>query len=128
RHFALTNAGGELDIDFAAVVIGIHRPPGRLVTLDDVAVAALTHLRDERCERQSFRATTSVFGVESGDRRHIELFTGAKFDQVGPPIGIDYKICFDAGPRRLHHDVDAPGIVITALSVADDPANGVAGG
>src|SRR6516164_389377 len=49
RHLALTDSRRELDIDFAAVVIRIDRPPGRIVALDHVAVAALTHLRDERC-------------------------------------------------------------------------------
>src|SRR6516162_1594680 len=79
RHFALGDPGRELDIDFAAVVIRIDRTPGRIIALNHVAVAALTHLGDERCERQSLGASISVFGVEPGDRWHIELFTGAKF-------------------------------------------------
>src|SRR6516165_877197 len=41
--------GRELDIDRAAVIVRIDRSPGRLVALDDVAVAALTHLGDGRC-------------------------------------------------------------------------------
>src|ERR1700745_3221476 len=47
RHFALTNAGRELYIDFAAVVIRIDRAPGWIIALDDVAVATLRHLRDD---------------------------------------------------------------------------------
>src|SRR6202008_746068 len=46
RHFALTNAGRELDIDFAAVVIRIDRAPWGIIALNHVVVAAFTDLRD----------------------------------------------------------------------------------
>src|SRR5712672_2772278 len=38
RHFALADPGRELDVDLAAVVIGIQRPPWRAVALDGVPV------------------------------------------------------------------------------------------
>ena len=34
RHFSLGNAGRELDIDLAAIIIGIDRPPRRAVVLN----------------------------------------------------------------------------------------------
>ena len=46
RHFSLGNAGRELDIDLAAIIVGIDRTPRRAVALDDVAVAALIHFRE----------------------------------------------------------------------------------
>ena len=47
RHFALGNAGRELDIDLAAIIVGIDRTPWRAVALDDVTVAALIHFRND---------------------------------------------------------------------------------
>ena len=47
RHFSLGNAGRELDIDLAAIIVGIDRTPRRAVALDDVAVAALIDFRDD---------------------------------------------------------------------------------
>src|SRR5260370_19419648 len=41
RHFSLGNAGRELDIDLAAVIVGIDRTPRRAVALEYVTVAAL---------------------------------------------------------------------------------------
>ena len=46
RHFSLGNAGRELDIDLAAIIVGIDRTPWRAVALDDVTVAALIHFRE----------------------------------------------------------------------------------
>src|SRR5882724_10890230 len=47
RHFALPDPGRELDIDLAAIIVGIDRSPWRAVALDDVSVAALIHFRDD---------------------------------------------------------------------------------
>src|SRR5260221_14718811 len=47
RHFSLGNAGRELDIDLAAIIVGIDRTPRRAVALDDVTVAALIHFRND---------------------------------------------------------------------------------
>src|SRR6516165_8669293 len=44
RHLALRDPRREFDIDLSAVVIRIDWPPRRVVALDDVAVAALSHL------------------------------------------------------------------------------------
>src|SRR5690242_3141955 len=52
RHFALSDAGRELDIDLPAIVIRIDWPPWRIVAFDSVAVAALLHLRNDRCRWQ----------------------------------------------------------------------------
>ena len=48
RHFSLGDAGRELDIDLAAIIVGIDRTPRRAVALDDVTVAALIHFRNDR--------------------------------------------------------------------------------
>src|SRR5882762_3998368 len=48
RHFSLGNAGRELNIDLAAIIVGIDRTPRRAVALDDVTVAALIHFRNDR--------------------------------------------------------------------------------
>src|SRR5258708_36021711 len=47
RHFALGDAGRELDIDLAAIIVGIDWAPWRAVALDDLAVATLIHFRDD---------------------------------------------------------------------------------
>src|SRR2546429_9203391 len=67
RHFALSDAGRELDIDLAAIIVGIDRTPRRAVALDDVTVAALIHFRDERCWWQSPGAAGAVLRVEPGN-------------------------------------------------------------
>src|SRR5438045_9649810 len=46
RHFSLGNAGRELDIDLAAIIVGIEWTPRRAVALDDVTVAVLIHFRN----------------------------------------------------------------------------------
>jgi hypothetical protein len=46
--FALPDSGRELDVDLAAVVIGIPWAPWRVVAFDDVAISALIDLGDER--------------------------------------------------------------------------------
>src|SRR3981189_417276 len=53
RHFSLGNAGRELNIDLAAIIVGIDRTPRRAVALDDVTVAALIHFRNDRSWWQS---------------------------------------------------------------------------
>ena len=53
RHFALGNAGRELDIDLAAIIVGIDWTPRRAVALDDVTLAALIHFRNDRSWWQS---------------------------------------------------------------------------
>src|SRR5579872_4829052 len=53
RHFSLGNAGRELDIDLAAVIVGIDRTPRRAVALDDVTVAALIYFGNDRSWWQS---------------------------------------------------------------------------
>ena len=47
RHFVLSDAGRELDIDLAAIIVGIDWAPWRAVAVDDVAVATLIHFRDD---------------------------------------------------------------------------------
>src|SRR5579871_5904422 len=128
RHFSLGNAGRELDIDLAAVIVGIDWTPWRAVTLDHVTVSSLLHFRNDWSWWQSSGTAGSVFRIEPGYRRHVRLFTGAQLNQIGSPIGVDDKVGLDGGPRRLDHDVDAPGVAVAALGVADDPAHGVAGG
>src|SRR5712664_2072553 len=53
RHFSLGNAGRELDIDLAAIIVGIDRTPRWAIALDDVTVAALIHFRNDRSWWQS---------------------------------------------------------------------------
>src|SRR5712672_1670 len=53
RHFSLGNAGRELNIDLAAIIVGIDRTPRWAVALDDVTVAALIHFRNDRSWWQS---------------------------------------------------------------------------
>src|SRR5258705_6893989 len=43
RHFSLGNAGRELNIDLAAIIVGIDRTPRRAVAHDVVTVAARIH-------------------------------------------------------------------------------------
>src|SRR3984893_12132459 len=64
RHFSLGNAGRELDIDLAAIIVGIDWTPWRAVALDDVTVAALIRFRDDWCWWHSLGAAGSVFRVE----------------------------------------------------------------
>src|SRR3981081_2841 len=109
RHFALSDAGRELDIGLAAIIVDIDRTPWRGIALDHVAIAALIHFRDDRYWWQSPGAAGSVFRIEPGDRRHIRLFTGAQLNQVGSPIGVDDKVGLDSGSRWLDHAVDAQG-------------------
>src|SRR5271154_349190 len=47
RHFSLGNAGRELNIDLATIIVGIDWTPRRAVALDDVTVAALIHFRND---------------------------------------------------------------------------------
>src|ERR1700722_16914770 len=47
RHFSLGNAGRELDIDLAAIIVGIDWTPRRAVALDDVTVAAPIPFRND---------------------------------------------------------------------------------
>src|ERR1700682_1551186 len=53
RHCSLGNAGGELNIDLAAIIVGIDRTPRWAVTLDDVTVAALIPFRNDQSWWQS---------------------------------------------------------------------------
>src|SRR6478736_7789502 len=48
RHFTLADPGREFDVDFVPVIIGIQRPPWRMVAFDQVAISALAHVRDQR--------------------------------------------------------------------------------
>src|ERR1700722_5666056 len=47
RHFSLCNAGRGLDIDLAAIIVGIDWTPRRAVALNHVTVAALIHFRND---------------------------------------------------------------------------------
>src|ERR1700751_1745389 len=38
RHLALSDPRREFDVDLAAIVIGVDRPPRRVITLNDIAV------------------------------------------------------------------------------------------
>src|SRR5438445_11635284 len=67
RHFSLGNAGRELDIDLAAIIVGIDRTPRRAVALDDVTVAALIHFRNDWSWWQSPWTAGPVFRVEPGN-------------------------------------------------------------
>src|SRR6185437_67017 len=118
RHFALFDAARKLDIDLTTIVISIDRPPGRPIALNDIAIAALVHLRDEWCWWQRLCPTGPVFRVEPGHRWHVRLFPGAQFNQIGTSIGIDDQIGFYGRPRWLDHDMDSPGIAVTAFGVA----------
>src|SRR6185312_11894858 len=127
-HFALPDPRREFDIDLAAVVIRVNWPPGRTVALDRVAIPPLIDFRDDRCRRKGLCTSAPVFRVEPGDRRHVRLFARAEFDQVGPSIGVDNQVGLDGGPRRLHHDMHAPGFAVSAFGVTDYPTHGVARG
>ena len=80
------------------------------------------------CQEEGTFDVHSVFGVEPGDRRHIRLFARAEFDQVGSSIGVDDQVGLDGRPCRLDHDMDAPGIAVSAFGITDDPTHSVAGG
>src|SRR5258707_7150181 len=67
RHFSLGNAGRELDIDLAAIIVGIDRTPRWAVALDDVTVAALIHFGNDWSWWQSPWTAGSVFRVEPGN-------------------------------------------------------------
>src|SRR6516162_2183240 len=56
RHFALTDPGRELDVDLAAIIVGVDRSPWRVVAFDHIAVTALINFRDHRRWRQSVGA------------------------------------------------------------------------
>src|ERR1700733_4204728 len=53
RHFSLGKAGRELNIDLAAIIVGIDRTPPMAVAFDDVTVAALIHFWNDRSWWQS---------------------------------------------------------------------------
>src|SRR6185312_4490554 len=44
RHLALNDAKGEFDVDLAPIVVGIDRPPRRIIALESVAIAPLRRL------------------------------------------------------------------------------------
>ena len=127
RHLPLHDAGRELYIDLAPIVVGIDRPPGWPVALDGVAVPALGNLGENWYRRQSAKALASAVGIEPGDRRHVRPLVCPQLDEIGTPVGVDHKVGLDGRPGRLDQDMDPTRLAVAALRIANDPAYRVAG-
>lgn len=133
RQGRLIDGGVELQDHLPAVIEDTHRPPGRSCAADAVVEVEIVQPQPRLGVarglpgRLGLQSDEFVLRITPGDADHIGGGVGVELQMVGPAIRVDDQIGPQVAARGLDQNMGPSSLARSALRLADNPADRVAG-